>query len=428
MFTLVIRKYMLGLLALWLYSASALALDCAEDLDGSGAIDQPNEFAQCQTTPQGDYCSVSSAACVSNETCPLDPNLACTNGQCTQTGLCKPIVDPDTNTIRYQCSQNGITYSALSSCQSACTRSAQCTVQPPSCPLGDQYACMEVNTGEFRCSPNECFDSSATPPETTEIDTSMPDNSGPRDATGACTGNITFFSGRRMACKKSGLKSNWTNCCNLADRDTITDTVGSDVESLVIQQGIGVMFDFAATAYTTFTNLSGGALGTLEQAQVSAQYAYNSVLTPATFYTAAIVVAVQWLMTPQCSQNDMETSALKKSGYCHYVGTYCSERWNILGGSICVQKKNAYCCFNSKLARLINEQGREQIDMGGWGTTSAPNCKGFTPEQFQSLDFGAMDLSEYYGYLEQKAADVINQGIPQQNMNDAVQNFYNNLQ
>jgi conjugal transfer mating pair stabilization protein TraN len=50
------------------------------------------------------------------------------------------------------------------------------------------------------------------------------------------------------------------------------------------------------------------------------------------------------------------------------------------------------------LARIVNEQGRVQIGKG-WGGAQSPDCSGFTVAQLQTLDFAAMDLSEFYASL-----------------------------
>jgi hypothetical protein len=42
-----------------------------------------------------------------------------------------------------------------------------------------------------------------------------------------------------------------------------------------------------------------------------------------------------------------------------------------------------------------------------WGTPQAPYCRGFTPEEFQALDFSKMDLSEYYADVTSKAQSDI---------------------
>ncbi|MCS7199934.1 MAG: conjugal transfer protein TraN [Caldimicrobium sp.] len=88
-------------------------------------------------------------------------------------------------------------------------------------------------------------------------------------------------------------------------------------------------------------------------------------------------------------------TTLDDSGYCHYIGERCVKK--LLG--TCVQKTKVFCCFNSKLARIIHQQGRPQLTTfgpnGGWGSAKSPNCRGFTAKEFQSLDFGRIDFSEY---------------------------------
>ncbi len=57
-------------------------------------------------------------------------------------------------------------------------------------------------------------------------------------------------------------------------------------------------------------------------------------------------------------------------------------------------KKKSFCCFNSKLGRIFNEQERPQLGKG-WGSAEGPQCRGFAPEEFQKLDFSEIDLSEF---------------------------------
>ncbi|MCV3378171.1 hypothetical protein L8T67_02110 [Campylobacter lari] len=43
---------------------------------------------------------------------------------------------------------------------------------------------------------------------------------------------------------------------------------------------------------------------------------------------------------------------------------------------------------------MFNEQGSPQIGRG-WGSPKSLDCRGFTPEEFQKLDFSEIDLSEF---------------------------------
>jgi conjugal transfer mating pair stabilization protein TraN len=78
----------------------------------------------------------------------------------------------------------------------------------------------------------------------------------------------------------------------------------------------------------------------------------------------------------------------------------------------CTQSERVFCCFNSKLARIIQEQGRAQIPgMNAWGDAENPNCRGFTPAEFQALDFSKIDLTEYYIELRHQTQTMMNANI-----------------
>ncbi|MFA6137450.1 MAG: conjugal transfer protein TraN [Sulfurimonas sp.] len=114
-----------------------------------------------------------------------------------------------------------------------------------------------------------------------------------------------------------------------------------------------------------------------------------------------------------CNSEEKLLSEKRKVGSSHYVGEFCSRRISLLfGGNICVQKSKSYCSFNSKLAKIINEQGRQQLGKS-WGTASNPTCKGFTPEEFQKLDLSQIDFGEFINSFE----------LPNvQNLGDSIRN------
>jgi conjugal transfer mating pair stabilization protein TraN len=125
-----------------------------------------------------------------------------------------------------------------------------------------------------------------------------------------------------------------------------------------------------------------------------------------------------------CRQTEADTVTALNAKRCHALGDYCVTSWKILG---CVQRARVYCCFNSMLGRIIQEQGRPQLQKfapdGGWGSPIAPNCVGFKPEEFQMLDFSKIDLSEYTNSINETVSTQI-----QQKMNDSVNRFFNSTQ
>lgn len=88
-----------------------------------------------------------------------------------------------------------------------------------------------------------------------------------------------------------------------------------------------------------------------------------------------------------------------------------------------VTEAEVYCVFNSKLGRIIHEQGRVQLQSfnpnGNWGRTRSPNCEGLTPEEFQMLDFAEIDLSDMFGDIAP---------LPEAQMQNDVQNAINDFQ
>lgn len=101
-------------------------------------------------------------------------------------------------------------------------------------------------------------------------------------------------------------------------------------------------------------------------------------------------------LNPGCKPEEIKIAEMARDGKCHKVGSYCAKKWFLLG---CVVTKETSCCFSSMLAKIFQEQGRPQLlsfgENGGWGSPKSPNCRGFTPEEFQLLDFSKIDLSEY---------------------------------
>ena len=98
------------------------------------------------------------------------------------------------------------------------------------------------------------------------------------------------------------------------------------------------------------------------------------------------------LLTPWlCSSAEKLLDEKDDAGLCHKVGTYCSS--SFLG--ICVTKKDVYCCFQSKISRILQEQGRPQIGKP-WGKPKTETCEGFSIFEFQQLDLAAMNFSEVY--------------------------------
>ncbi len=125
------------------------------------------------------------------------------------------------------------------------------------------------------------------------------------------------------------------------------------------------------------------------------------------------------LLTPWlCDAAEQDLDRKDDKGLCHNVGSYCSDK--ILG--ICVTKKEAYCCFESKLSRMLQEQGRAQLGKP-WGDPKKEQCKGFTLDEFQRLDLSRMDFTEIYADF-MDAAKLPNEVQAASDIQQKIQDYY----
>ena len=151
-------------------------------------------------------------------------------------------------------------------------------------------------------------------------------------------------------------------------------------------------FSFYGLSFTTGTMTSGLLGGPIYS--LGSVGSFNLYFDP---YSLAAAVALQLISELlSCEQSEQLLAMHRDANLCVHVGSFCSSRVPILG--TCIEQTESYCCFNSILARIINEQGRGQIGKG-WGSAESPDCSGFTPEEFQQLDFSRIDLSEFINQI-----------------------------
>lgn len=108
-------------------------------------------------------------------------------------------------------------------------------------------------------------------------------------------------------------------------------------------------------------------------------------------YTFLLGMVTQFLVLFLCSKEEMLLDVKDRLGLCHYVGEYCSSHFLF----VCATERKTYCCYQSKLARVIQEQGRAQLGLN-FGTAKNANCSGFTVDQFSKLDLSKMDFTEVF--------------------------------
>lgn len=108
------------------------------------------------------------------------------------------------------------------------------------------------------------------------------------------------------------------------------------------------------------------------------------------YQIANILVQIIW----ECEPEEFELGAKKETKLCHFVGSYCADK-SPFG---CIEKRESYCCYNSPLGRIIQEQAREQFGRT-WGEAESPECGGLTIEEIGKVDWDKIDISEWVGIL-----------------------------
>lgn len=134
--------------------------------------------------------------------------------------------------------------------------------------------------------------------------------------------------------------------------------------------------------------------------------------------TAIAALATPFLTMFLCSSEEKMLDIKDRMGFCHKVGTYCSS--SVLG--ICKTKRTAYCCFESKLSRILQEQGRPQLNKP-WGKPKKEQCEGFTIDEFSRLDLSVMDFTEVYSEFVD-AAKLPDEVSTLSEIQDKIQDYY----
>ncbi len=103
-----------------------------------------------------------------------------------------------------------------------------------------------------------------------------------------------------------------------------------------------------------------------------------------------------------CNSDEMAIGKAKAKKVVVSVGEACNRA--VLG--VCIQKKQVYCVFGGKLARIIQEQGRRDQLGVSFGSGDSPNCRGITVPELQAINFDLINFADFYSDL------MTNQKIP----------------
>ena len=97
-----------------------------------------------------------------------------------------------------------------------------------------------------------------------------------------------------------------------------------------------------------------------------------------------------------CSSEEKALGKAKENKLTVSIGEFCSKK--VLG--VCLEKKRSYCQFDSKLAQIVQQQGRNGQLHIGFGKASSPDCRGITQTELQQIKFDKLDFSNFFDDLQ----------------------------
>lgn len=373
--------------------------------------------SECPTLAAGGRCSVASAPlCVDGPSTKVIDGVAVTRPcweyqstmSCSSTvtaDQCAPLVATGCTPLTSICAQTNAT-----------TGACEVFRDEYSCPVPGETVTTATNCpANVFCIGGGCFNTSYT--NDTDFARSMSMLEAARESgIYLDTDRMQVFKGEANKCRDRLL----TNCCDTdpagagmtnqsvfgSGTRLVYDILMNSENRQFIYQGLSALLTGAGysgsfTSYGVTIAVNGTALpagsSVLYSSSTVAGEGFVIAFDPWTLVIAAIVYIV--LSFASCNEEEARLALKEGAGLCHSIGSYCSSCIRILGHCVsCIEHTTGKCCFNSMLARIVNEQGRVQVSKA-WGTARDPDCSGFTIAQLQSLNFAAMDLSEFYASL-----------------------------
>jgi hypothetical protein len=103
-------------------------------------------------------------------------------------------------------------------------------------------------------------------------------------------------------------------------------------------------------------------------------------------------------LASDCTADEKTLRKMRVENRCVFVGK--KEEKSLCG--LLKTTKEAYCCFDTVLAKNFQIGARKQLGIG-WGNFDNPNCRGLTPQELEKADMSTIDLSESFKGVRESA-------------------------
>jgi conjugal transfer mating pair stabilization protein TraN len=142
--------------------------------------------------------------------------------------------------------------------------------------------------------------------------------------------------------------------------------------------GAAVSSTFSMSAYGLSMTYTAGTAATATSAAIPSSFSYAFDPT-----SLAIAVAIMIIVDlSSCEEPEKVLAQKQGAGLCRQYSSVCN-------GFFCASITKRFCCFNSKLAKIINTAAVYQSGK------ALSDCTGLTMAEFGKLDFSAIDMSEF---------------------------------
>jgi hypothetical protein len=122
---------------------------------------------------------------------------------------------------------------------------------------------------------------------------------------------------------------------------------------------------------------------------------------------------LQGVLGGGCRESEKLATAVFREKRCHLLQKkYCTHKLKLGVAKVCVEWKDAYCCYGSEMARIIQEIAHDDSEQtalraynaahgidSGWGTGENPNCRSLSAEQLSLVNFDTPFAQKHLGQL-----------------------------
>lgn len=196
---------------------------------------------------------------------------------------------------------------------------------------------------------------------------------------------------------------------NMAFAANGTESLASSVNftpSIGLGMGTSIAYagGSAAAAGTTMAGSSTILGQTVSSYSFGLGGGFQLTFTPVMFYIQAFIMAYGYIQKQlACDEMDYLTASRNEASLCYKTRSFCADKDCGIFGCVCRKYRTEQCCYNSRLAKIINEQGKSQLGIMG----EYDDCSGFTVEQLEALDWSRIDLTEFIAELMEEATGNI---------------------